>query len=124
MNRPSVSAGATLKGTVKRRIRRSNVKLGVEDNERLANRRHDIFGIRSRLVDEALTLPAFADIPKDEDHAHDVTLLILDRGRTVVDGSLAAITGDQKRMIAQPPRSARARSQSAPAVQPVCRSFH
>ena len=53
-------------------------------------------------VDGPLGLPPFGDVPEDEDHAHDVASGILDGCGTVVDGPLAAVAGDEERVVPQP----------------------
>ena len=93
--------GCDLKGPVERGIRRPDVKLGVEDDERLTHRRHDTLGVFPGRLDEPLALPTFGDIAKDEDDAHDLASVIVDGGGTVVDGSLAAIPGDEEGMVAE-----------------------
>ena len=40
-------------------------------------------------VDESLALPAFGDVPEDQDDADELAALAPDRGGTVVDGQLA-----------------------------------
>ena len=94
--------GRDLEGLVERAIRRPDVKLGVEDEERLSHRRHDALGVFPGRLDSQLGLPTFGDIAKDEDHADDMAAVILDGGGTVVDGPLAAVAGDEEGMVAEP----------------------
>ena len=44
---------------------------------------------------------ALRDVAKDEDHAGDVSLVVLDGGRAVVDRYLPAASGDQQGMVCQ-----------------------
>ena len=53
-------------------------------------------------VDEPLALPPFGDVAEDEDDADDVAPVILDGRRTVVDGPLAAVPGDEEGMVPEP----------------------
>ena len=49
-----------------------------------------------------LGLSPFGDVPKDEDHPDDIASVIFDGRGTVVDGSLAAVSGDEQSMFAEP----------------------
>ena len=44
---------------------------------------------------------AFGDVPKDEDDPDDIPSVIFDGRCTVVDGSLAAVSGDEQSMFAE-----------------------
>ena len=53
-------------------------------------------------VDEPLAVPTLGDVAEDEDDADDVAAAIPDGRRTVVDGPLAAVPGDEEGMVPEP----------------------
>ena len=83
-------------------IRRSDLKLRVEDEKWLSHRRHDALGIFPGRLDEFLGSSPVGDVPKNEDHPDDIPSVVFDGRRTVVDGSLAAVSRDEESILGEP----------------------
>ena len=101
MNRPSVSAGFDPEGLVERPVGRPDVEVGVEHEQRLPDRADDALGEPLGPLDEVLGLPPIGDVSEDHHDADERALLAPDRRGAVVDGDLAAVPGDQQRVVRQ-----------------------
>ena len=89
-------------GLVEGVVRRPDVEVAVEDQKRPPHGGDDALGIGPGRVDEPLAVPAFGDVAEDEDDPDDVAARVTDGRRTVVDGPLAAVAGDEEGMVSEP----------------------
>ncbi len=75
---------------------------GVEDQQGLSHRLHNVLGIFPGRLDDLLGLSPFGDVPKDEYHPDEIPSVIFDGRCAVVDASLAAVSGDQESLVPEP----------------------
>ena len=83
------------------RVELHDLAFVVDGDDAVQGRVHDGRLAGLALPQGDLGLPLLRHVPEGEDHADRLALLTPDRGRTVVNGPLGPVPGEQYRMVAQ-----------------------